>query len=299
MASLTSKQLTAIEKSMAAIIDDPAKADEIKKTFSEFRKALGDGETVTGDDVDAALEVLLEKSSGDADGGEMPDDPFAPIFDGLFKQFAPIAKKAGLSEAKLQDMVRKAYDKSLGELDNVISATTEAVAIELGAGDRVNFGKAKGKRNEDPAEDPDGDGGDDTREDEDMEKILKRVGVPAALAKRIGGMQAELAVLTHDKAMSLFEKRASNCGEPGMAPDLLAIHEVDPELCARIEKTLKAKNEVLRKSAGWSSEIGHSRDVMAEGVDGPLGQLNGIDGPEGRRRERQEGLPTEGFQPGV
>src|ERR1035437_3885672 len=146
MASLTKQQLTAIEKSMVAIIDDPEKSDEIKKTFSEFRKALGEGTAVTADDVDARLEVLLEPVAKGNEGGgsgdvEMPEDPMAPIFDQLYRQLEPMAKKAGGADTTLQGMFQKAYAASRGELDNIIGATTEAVAIELGAGEQVQFGK--------------------------------------------------------------------------------------------------------------------------------------------------------------
>ena len=272
MASLTTKQLTAIEKSMVAIIDDPDKVGEIKETFDEFRKALKEGTEVTADDVDARLEVLLEPVAKGADqgGNEMPDDPFAPIFDALYRQLEPVAKKAGVSLQSLQGAFHKAYEASLAEVDAVINATTEATAIELGAGDQVHFGKGR-----QPATTNDDDESFD-EENADMEQVLKSIGVPASLAKRLGSMQVELAALNRDKALSIFEKRAAEAGEPGMAADLLAIHEVDPELCARIEKSLKSKNEVLRKTKGWGSELGNSHQSPAEGAAGPLQQLEGL-----------------------
>ena len=262
--TLTTKQLQAIEKSMVALVDDADKVEKIKETFEEFRKALGDGEAVTSNDVDAALEVLLEQPVAKSAETELPDDPMAPIFDDLYRQMAPIAKKAGVSVQKLQEMFHKAYGQSVEELDGAITATAETVIGELGG----DVAKAKDKK---PAEKDD----DDDEDCDDMEKILKRVGVPAALAKRIGGMQVELAALTHDKAMGLFEKRAAAVGEPGLAADLLKIHEVDPKLCDRIEQLLKGKNEILRKSKGWSAEIGDGAGAAAEGVAGPLNQLEG------------------------
>ncbi len=274
--SLTTDQLIAIEKAMQGIVDDPDKAADIKETFGEFRKALGEGTRVTADDIDLAMDVLLEKGADpDAGGGysDLPEDPMAPIFDGLYRQLAPIAKKGGLSDRTLQELFHKAYGESLGELDAVIAATTEAVAVELGAGDQVDFGKAKGKQAEDKTGHSD-EGGEE--EDEDMEKILKKLGIPTTIAKRIGSLQAEVAALTHDKAIGIFQKRATAAGEPGMASDLLAIHEVDPELCARIEKVLKTKNAVLQKNANWAREIGDGDGAPAEGASGPLNQLEGI-----------------------
>jgi hypothetical protein len=275
MPSLTKKQLDAIEKSMVAIIDDPAKAEEIKDTFGEFRKALGEGTPVTADDVDASLEVLLQpidKRNGASGGGTetLPDDPMAPIFDQLFRQIAPLAKKAGVSSQTLQAMFHKAYGDALGEVDNVISTTMEATAVELGAGDRVQFGKTRHQTDDTAGSTGTGEGEDD------MEKVLKKLGVPAAISKRIGTLQAEVAALTHDKAIGLFEKRAAACGEPGLATDLLAIHEIDPELCARVEKLLKGKNEVLRKNTTWSRELGDDSSTQAEGSTGALSQLQGI-----------------------
>lgn len=282
MTTLNTKQLNAIEKSMKGIIaGDEAKTAEITDAFTKFRKALGEGAAVTADDVDNMLADVMIEKTGDtapAPSGDAPTDPIAPILHALYNAVAPIAKKAGSTEAEIQEMFQKAYAATLGELDSAINEAVEATAVELGQAGAVEFGKKshKNHKNEDGAEDPDCDGGDDTEEDEDMSKILKKYGVPDVIAKRMESLQTEVAVLTHDKNMAIFNKRAAEVGAPEMASDLLKLHETDPELCLRVEKRLAAQSALLRKSAGWSSEIGSGRDVTAEGVDGPLSQLNGL-----------------------
>lgn len=290
--SLDLKQLNAIEKSMLPVVEDDAeKTAEVKAAFAKFRKALKGGDAVSSEDIDSALmEVLVDEpvaKGADSAETQVPDDPMAPIFDTLFREVAPFVK--GLKPGKLQELFHKAYGGALGEVETVINQTVEATATELGAIEKhddyaVGRGKnrippkpggpGKGMGGGGPYEDNDDDDGDD-EDCDDMEKILKGAGL-SRLAKRFGEMQAELAALTHDKAMGLFQKRAADAGVPGMASDLLAIHEVNPELAVRIEKQFKANHEALRKGRSWSAEIGSGRDTTAEGVAGPLSQLNGL-----------------------
>lgn len=267
--SLTSKQLTAMEKALVATVDDESKTEAIQGVFAKFKKALGDGDAVTTDDVDEMLtEVMVGKSNEDP--GEVvdePTDPLAPIFKALYDEIAKtgIAKSAK-GQAALQAVFEKAYTAALGQLDGAIEATVEATAAEL---NKAWPDKGKGKKKP-PADDD----GDEDCED-DMQKVLNKFGAgkDSPIIKKMNELTAEVAELRHDKELGLFTKRATEVGAPEMAEDLLALHKFSPDLAKRMEKRLGSQHQLLLKSNTWAAEIGGEE---GSGGSDAYGQLTGF-----------------------
>lgn len=273
MASLSRKQLTAIEKSMLPIVDgDAEQTAAVKDAFAKFHDALGDGERVTTDDVDEILsEVMMVGKSADVPGEiieDEPADPVAPIMKALYAEVAPIAKRAGASDQALQAAFEKAYGAVLAQLDGAIEQAVEVTAIELAKA-------GGGKKKKSPPMDPEdmADGGADENSEEDMAKLLNKFGAgeESPIMKRLANVERENAALRHDRDMVLFGKRAADVGAPDMAEDLLNLHKFDPDLAKRIEKRMQGQHTLLQKSGAWAEEIGTGQ---TEGD--AYGQLSGF-----------------------
>ncbi len=268
MAGITLKKLGSIEKSLQAVFaDDEDALEDVTKSLAGLKAAIAKGEQVTMADVSDILgDVVIEKAietpaSAAVDG---PQDPIAPIMEGLFKSiFGDDGQiKKGLTGETALELFNKAYGEALSVLDTGIEAAAEATAIELGHGDKVVFGKAKKPKpgQEDPEDAQDGGADEDC---EDMEKLLKSLGVPAAVVKKIGALTSQVETLQAERDIEKFAKQADEIGEgAGFGPELLKLHQLDPKLAASISKRLKSKNEALRKSSVWD-EIGGEGGELA------------------------------------
>lgn len=275
MPGISKKKLSQVEKTLEAVFaDDEDTLAEVQKSLAGFRAAIEKGETVTMDDITEVLgEVVLEKSAdepGEGTGGGAADtdgdgevDPVsqvvAPAMLGLYKQLfddkgsikkgVSASDAQGLFDATFQGIVKKL----LPEFDAAIEAAAEAAAIELGKGNQVNLGKS-GKKPVAAEEDED-------CEDEDMQKLLKSLGVSGsgagAVIQKMQGLQRQVEALQEERDLEIFGKQAEDIGEGRkFGATLLKLHKLDPKLADEVKKRLNSKNELLRKGGEWSKEIG-------------------------------------------
>jgi hypothetical protein len=271
MAGMTLKKLEQIAKSLEAVFDgDEEQLAAVEASVAGLRAAIEKGETVSVSDVSDILGEIVITKAIDAEVHpeaqvEEPIDPLAPLMRDLFAKIFDAEGKIqkGMDAPTAQALFQKTYTAMLGELDNAIGAAAEATAIELGQGDQVNFGKhAPGRslRKPSPGSKPGEDGDaeqDNEDEEQDMEKLLKSLGVAPAIVKKIGALQATVDQLQTERDIALFSKQAEEIGEPAsFGAELLRLHTIDPRMAESISKRLQTKNAALRKSAVWGQEIG-------------------------------------------
>jgi hypothetical protein len=256
MAGLTIKKLDALQKMTEAVFDgDTEQLEEITKSFDGLRAAMKTGAEVTMDDLSDILgDVMVEKAVNQVNTPavvETPDDPIAPILFGLYKSLFEDdgTIKKGVDATSAQGLFNKAYTEGLTVLDQSIEAAVEATAVE--------FGKADGKKPKVIASPDDDHDGDNDEDCEDMEKLLKGMGVAPAVITRIAKLQATVEALEAKDALQGFQKQAVEIGESeAFGAELLQLHQASPKLAEAITKRLKAKNALLAKSNVWSTEIG-------------------------------------------
>ncbi len=275
MPGISVKRLDQVQKTLEAVFaDEPDTLDTVTKGLEGLRAAIAKGDTVTADDLSDILgEVVVEKAvSTAANPVTLGDDPLSPIFLDLYKSvFEPDGTiKKGLKAETAQETFQKAYEAALGELDGAIEGAVEATAAEIG--------KAR-KKPIDPEDTKDGGVDEDC---EDMTKLLKSMGVSPAMVGKIAKMQTTIDELQAKDNLQTFTKMAEDAGQGAeFAKTLLALHNADPKLVEPIVKRLKTAAELLKKSDGWSREIGgaaspeggtsleqlnaHARDIVSKG----------------------------------
>lgn len=262
--ALTLKKLDKIGKSLQGIFaGDPEQLAEIEKTLAGVRAAMELGETFTKSDLNDILGGDVEvtqigKQGGEESGEDMEHPLQAPMLDlfgKIFNEDGTIRK--GVTAQSAQSLFEETYQKMANEFDGAIDATVEAATIELGKGNRVQFGKRVGK-GKGPVTGADNDGdSDDDAGHEDMDKMLKGSVAGRVLLKKMADLSSEVSLLRSERDTAVFTKQAAEIGEPaGFAVDLAKLHAIDPKLADSIKKRLGAKNQLLQKAQVWGAELG-------------------------------------------
>lgn len=255
MPGISKEKLETVRKALELGLEDDVFAD-VSKGLDGLVAQIEKGETVTAADLSDILgDVIIDKAVTPVRSVEedVPQDPFAPIFKGLYEQVfeADGTIKKGLKAETAQELLQKAYEACLNELDGAIEGAVEATAAE--------FGKASKK----PPVKTEGDGDGDM---DDMEKLLKSAGVSPALIRKVGTLQNEVNSLKADRDLQRFTKMAEEMGEgAAFGKTLMALSDTDPEAFKEITKRLTAKNALLKQNKVWAAEVGEG-GTSAEGA---------------------------------
>jgi|HubBroStandDraft_4_1064222.scaffolds.fasta_scaffold39288_3 hypothetical protein len=246
--ALTIKKLDKIEKSLEGALDAET-FEAVSKQIAGVREAINAGETFSKADLNEILggevevtEVPVAKTATETEDSH-PLQPFMiELFKALVDETGTIRK--GVNPTRMQELFEATYQKMAADYDGAIDAAVEATAIELGKGQRLQFGKSR------PA--PVVDEGNQT-----MSQLLKGVKGGDVILKTLSDLTAEVKLLKGERDTAVFTKQAEEIGEgAGFATDLQKLHALDPALATSISKRLGAKNAVLAKSAVWGAELG-------------------------------------------
>src|SRR5215831_11692186 len=118
--SINARQLNAIEKSVKSIVgDDPAKQEQLEKSFEQLRTNL--------EDVTIVKDVF-----GDAALPKQGDDPVRDIFLGMYEAVEKVLGAEGTAIEK-SAMAQEIFEKGFGALDGLtdeVAKAAYAVGVE-------------------------------------------------------------------------------------------------------------------------------------------------------------------------